>query len=47
MRALKLGLIKDGESKEKVISLGWASNDDLKTIIKLAYERFGSRENIE
>ena len=44
MRALKLSLIKDGESKEKVISLGWASNDDLKRIIKLADERFNARE---
>ena len=45
MRALKLSLIKGGEVKEKVISLGWASNDDLKTIIKLVDERFGGREN--
>ena len=45
MRALKLSLIKEGESKDKVISLGWASNDDLKTIIKLADERFGGRKN--
>ena len=45
MRALKLSLIKGGEVKEKVISLGWASNDDLKTIIKLVDERFGGRKN--
>lgn len=43
MRALKLSLIKDGESKDKVISLGWASNDDLKKIVKLADERFNSK----
>ena len=45
MRALKLSLIKGGEVKEKVISLGWASNDDLKTIIILVNERFGGRGN--
>ena len=45
MRALKLSLIKDGEVKEKVISLGWAGSDDLKTIIKLVHERYGGREN--
>ncbi len=44
MRSLKLSLTKDGESKDKVISLGWASNDDFKTIVKLAVERFNSRE---
>ncbi len=47
MRALKLSLIKGGEVKEKAISLGWASNDDLKTIITLVDERFGGRENNE
>lgn len=45
MRALKLSLINGGEVKEKVISLGWASNDDLKTIIKLVDQRFGGRGN--
>lgn len=44
MRALKLSLIRDGESKGKVISLGWASNDDIKMIVKLANDRFNSRE---
>ena len=44
MRSLKLSLTKDGESKDKIISLGWASNDDLKTIVKLAVERFNRRE---
>ena len=45
MRALKLSLINGGEVKEKVISLGWASNDDLKTIVKLVDQRFGGRGN--
>ena len=44
LRSLKLSLIKDGETRDKVISLGWASNDDLKTIIILADERFNSKE---
>ena len=42
MRALKLSLIKDGVPKDKVIGLGWASNDDLKKIVILADERFNS-----
>ena len=44
MRAIKLSLFKDGVPKDKVISLGWASNDDFKKIVKLADERFNSRE---
>ena len=44
MRSLKLSLTKDGESKDKVINLGWASKEDFKTIVKLAVERFNSRE---
>jgi hypothetical protein len=44
MRSLKLSLIKDGESKDKVISLGWASNDDFKAIVLLAMDRFNSKE---
>ena len=46
MRALRLSLIRDGESKDKVISLGWASNDDLKRIVKLADDRFNSKEKL-
>jgi hypothetical protein len=45
MRSLKLSLIKDGKSKDKVISLGWARKDDLKTIVMLADERFNNRES--
>jgi len=44
MRSLKLSLVKDGISRDKVISLGWASKDDLKTIVMLADERFNNRE---
>jgi len=40
MRALKLTLEEDGVIKEKVISLGWASNDDFATIVQLLTERF-------
>jgi len=44
LRALKLSLISDGELKDKVISLGWASNDDIKTIVMLAADRFNKTE---
>ena len=40
MRALKLTLLQDGEVKEKIINLGWASNDDFRTIVRLMGERF-------
>ena len=40
MRALKLTVMQDGEVKEKVINLGWASNDDFKAIVQLLVERF-------
>ena len=41
MRALKLTLIQDGEVREKVIRLGWASNADFNKIVQLMNERFG------
>ena len=44
LRSIRLSLIKDGESKDKVVSLGWASNDDFKTIINLAVDRFNIKE---
>jgi len=44
MRALKLTLLRDGEVQEKVINLGWASNDDFKTIVQLVSERFQREE---
>ena len=40
MRALKLTLLQDGEVKEKIVNLGWASNDDFGTIVRLVGERF-------
>ena len=40
MRALKLTLLQDGEVREKIINLGWASNDDFKTIVQLVSKRF-------
>ena len=40
MRALKLTLMKDGEVKEKIINLGWASNADFQVIAQLVLERF-------
>ncbi len=40
MRALKLTIMQDGEIKEKVVNLGWATNDDFKTIVQLVLERF-------
>ena len=43
MRALKLTLVQDGEVKEKIINLGWASNDDFKTIVELLSKRFGKK----
>ena len=33
MRALRLTVIEDGEVNEKTISLGWASNKDIKSIL--------------
>ena len=44
LRSIRLSLLKDGESKDKVVSLGWASNDDFKTIINLAVDRFNIKE---
>lgn len=43
MRALKLTLVQDGEVREKIINLGWASNDDFKTIVELLSKRFGQK----
>ena len=41
MRALKLTLVQDGEVREKIINLGWASNDDFKAIVEILTRRFG------
>ena len=43
MRAVKLTLVQDGEVKEKIINLGWASNADFKTIVDLLSQRFGQK----
>ena len=40
MRALKLTLVEEGGVREKVINLGWASNDDFRIIVQLLTERF-------
>ena len=41
MRAFKLTLMQDdGQVRQKVLNLGWASNDDFKTIVRLLTERF-------
>ena len=43
MRALKLTLVQEGEVREKIINLGWASNDDFKAIVQLLNERFNAK----
>ena len=41
MRAFKLTLMQDdGQVRQKVLNLGWASNDDFKTIVRIITERF-------
>ena len=40
MRSVVLTILKDGKVKDKVVSLGWASREDYKTIITLLTERF-------
>ena len=45
MRALKLTLMRDGEMKQKVLNLGWASNDDFKTIVQLIATRFEQKSS--
>ena len=41
MRAFKLTLMQDdGKVRQKVLNLGWASNDDFKTIVRIISERF-------
>ena len=40
MRSVVLTILKDGKVKEKVVSLGWASREDYKTIIAILTERF-------
>ncbi len=40
IRSVTLTLLKDGKVKEKIISLGWASREDYKTIVQLLSDRF-------
>jgi hypothetical protein len=40
IRSVTLTILKDGKVKEKIISLGWASREDYKTIVQLLNERF-------
>jgi hypothetical protein len=40
IRSVTLKMLKDGKVKEKIISLGWASREDYKTIVQLLSERF-------
>ena len=40
IRSVVLTILKDGEVKEKVISLGWSSREDYRTIVTLLSERF-------
>jgi hypothetical protein len=40
IRSVVLTVLRDGKVKEKIISLGWASRDDYKTIVQLLGERF-------
>ena len=39
-RAVVLTLLQDGQVKEKILSLGWSSRDDFKTISALLADRF-------
>lgn len=45
MRALKLSVLRDGEMKQKVLNLGWASNEDFKAIVQLIAERFEQKSS--
>jgi len=40
IRSVVLTVLRDGKVKEKVISLGWSSRDDYKTIVQLLADRF-------
>jgi hypothetical protein len=40
LRSVVLTILKDGKVKDKVVSLGWASREDYKTIVALLTERF-------
>jgi hypothetical protein len=40
IRSVVLTVLKDGKVKDKVISLGWSSREDYRTIVSLLSERF-------
>ena len=40
IRSVVLTVLRDGKVKEKIISLGWASRDDYRTIVQLLGDRF-------
>ena len=40
LRSVRLTVLLDGKVKEKIISLGWASQQDCQTIVQLLTERF-------
>jgi hypothetical protein len=40
IRSVVLTVLRDGKVKEKIISLGWASRDDYRTIVQLLSDRY-------
>jgi hypothetical protein len=40
IRSVVLTMLKDGKVRDKVISLGWSSREDYRTIVALLSERF-------
>jgi hypothetical protein len=40
VRSVVLTILKGGQVKDKIISLGWASREDYRTIVQLLAERF-------
>ena len=40
IRSIVLTVLQDGKVKEKVVSLGWSSREDYRTIVQLLGERF-------
>ena len=40
IRSVVLTVLRDGKVKEKIISLGWASRDDYRSLVQLLGDRF-------
>ena len=40
LRSVQLTILTDGKVKQKIVSLGWASREDYRTIVQLLSERF-------